>query len=85
MVVLVDKLLKTQIVDCSSVANWLFSADMAPDFTRYIYIHKPNHKYTCYVIKVIWGGGWIAIKAQNGLCISTIMLSIIVLDCQLII
>ncbi|XP_060574912.1 nuclear cap-binding protein subunit 1-like isoform X1 [Ruditapes philippinarum] len=34
MVVLTDKLLKTQIVECSSVANWLFSADMAPDFTR---------------------------------------------------
>ncbi|XP_077988727.1 nuclear cap-binding protein subunit 1-like isoform X2 [Glandiceps talaboti] len=33
--VLVDKMLRTQIVDCASVANWLFSKDMAKDFTRY--------------------------------------------------
>ncbi|XP_070542802.1 LOW QUALITY PROTEIN: nuclear cap-binding protein subunit 1-A-like [Ptychodera flava] len=33
--VLVDKMLRTQIVDCSSVANWLFSKDMSRDFTRY--------------------------------------------------
>ena len=32
--VLVDKMIRTQIVDCAAVANWIFSADMAHDFTR---------------------------------------------------
>ena len=36
MVVLVDKLLRTEVVDCSSVANWLFSFEMQHEFTRYI-------------------------------------------------
>lgn len=31
---LVDKYLKTQIVECSAVANWIFSKDMAPDFMK---------------------------------------------------
>ena len=34
MVVLVDKLLKTQIVECPSVANWLFSREMSTEFTK---------------------------------------------------
>jgi len=38
LVVLTDKLLKTQIVDPSAVANWLFSADMAPDFTKWVLV-----------------------------------------------
>ena len=32
--VVVDKMLKTQIVECCAVANWLFSRDMAQEFTR---------------------------------------------------
>jgi nuclear cap-binding protein subunit 1 len=28
IVVMVDKMLKTQIVECSSVANWIFSKEM---------------------------------------------------------
>ncbi|OWR49725.1 nuclear cap-binding protein subunit 1 [Danaus plexippus] len=32
--VLVDKMLKTQIVECSAVATWLFSKEMAPYFTH---------------------------------------------------
>ena len=34
MVVLVDKLLKTQIVECAAVANWLFSREMSSEFTK---------------------------------------------------
>ena len=36
MVVLVDKMLKTQIASCSAVANWLFSSQMSRDFTRLV-------------------------------------------------
>jgi len=32
--VLVDKMLKTKIVDCSSVANWAFSKEMSGEFTK---------------------------------------------------
>ena len=34
MVVLVDKMLKTQIVECAAVANWLFSREMVKEFTK---------------------------------------------------
>lgn len=34
--VLVDKMIRTQIVDCAAVANWLFSQDMAHEFTRWV-------------------------------------------------
>lgn len=34
LTVLIDKMLKTQIIECSSVANWIFSKDMIPEFTK---------------------------------------------------
>jgi hypothetical protein len=34
LVVLIDKLLKTQIVECAAVANWVFSKEMVPEFTK---------------------------------------------------
>ena len=34
LVVLIDKMLKTQIVECAAVANWVFSKDMVPEFSK---------------------------------------------------
>jgi MIF4G like. len=34
MCVLIDKMLKTQIIECSAVANWIFSKDMSGEFTK---------------------------------------------------
>ncbi len=34
LTILIDKLLKTQVVECAAVANWIFSGEMAHDFTR---------------------------------------------------
>ena len=34
LTIIIDKLLKTQVVECAAVANWLFSAEMSHDFTR---------------------------------------------------
>lgn len=42
LVVVVDKLLKTQIVGCSAVANWLFSPEMSHDFTSF-YVWEIMH------------------------------------------
>jgi len=35
MVVLVDKLVKTQIVECSAVANWIFSSEVGSELTNF--------------------------------------------------
>ncbi|XP_025412908.1 nuclear cap-binding protein subunit 1-like [Sipha flava] len=34
LTVLIDKMLKTQIIECSSVANWIFSKEMTSQFTK---------------------------------------------------
>lgn len=36
MVVLTDKFLKTGIIECSAIANWIFSKEMASEFTKYV-------------------------------------------------
>lgn len=35
IVVMVDKMLKTQIVECSSVANWIFSKEMNQELSSF--------------------------------------------------
>ncbi|CAK6965361.1 nuclear cap-binding protein subunit 1 [Scomber scombrus] len=53
--VLVDKLVRTQIVDCAAVANWLFSQDMAHEFTRlFIWeiLHSTIRKMNKHVQKI---------------------------------
>jgi len=37
-VILVDKLVKTQIVECQAVAKWVFSAEMASELTKYCFV-----------------------------------------------
>ncbi|KAM3866762.1 nuclear cap-binding protein subunit 1 [Diretmus argenteus] len=52
---LVDKMIRTQIVDCAAVANWLFSQDMAHEFTRfYIWeiLHSTIRKMNKHVQKI---------------------------------
>ncbi|XP_061746521.1 nuclear cap-binding protein subunit 1-like [Nerophis ophidion] len=53
--VLVDKMIRTQMVDCAAVANWLFSQDMAHEFTRlYIWeiLHSTIRKMNKHVQKI---------------------------------
>lgn len=53
--VLVDKMVRTQIVDCAAVANWLFSQDMSQDFTRYYMweiLHSTLRKMNKHVQKI---------------------------------
>lgn len=55
MVVLVDKMLKTQIVECSAVANWIFSKEMTGEFTKlYLWeiLHLTIRKMNKHVIKL---------------------------------
>ncbi|KAM8909273.1 nuclear cap-binding protein subunit 1 [Spinachia spinachia] len=53
--VLVDKMIRTQIVDCAAVANWLFSQDMAHEFTRLFVweiLHSTIRKMNKHVQKI---------------------------------
>lgn len=55
MVVIVDKLLKTQIVECSSVATWIFSKEMSSEFTKmYLWeiLHLTIKKMNKHVMKL---------------------------------
>lgn len=55
MVVIIDKLLKTQIVDCSAVATWIFSKEMTGEFTKmYLWeiLHLTIKKMNKHVIKL---------------------------------
>ena len=42
IVVITDKLLKTGIIECSAIANWIFSKEMASEFTK-LYIWEILH------------------------------------------
>lgn len=55
MLMLVDKMLKTQIVECSAVANWIFSKEMTGEFTKlYLWeiLHLTIRKMNKHVIKL---------------------------------
>lgn len=55
MAVIVDKLLKTQIVECSSVATWVFSKEMSSEFTKmYLWeiLHLTIKKMNKHVMKL---------------------------------
>uniref|UniRef100_A0A8D8XLX7 Nuclear cap-binding protein subunit 1 n=1 Tax=Cacopsylla melanoneura TaxID=428564 RepID=A0A8D8XLX7_9HEMI len=55
MAVLIDKMLKTQLLHCSSVANWIFSKEMQPEFTKlYVWeiLHLTIKKMSKYVNRV---------------------------------
>jgi len=55
MCVIVDKFLKTQIVDCSAVATWIFSKEMVGEFTKmYIWeiLHLTIKKMNKHVTKL---------------------------------
>ncbi|KAL5004537.1 hypothetical protein ScPMuIL_017993 [Solemya velum] len=55
IVVLVDKLLKTQIIECSAVANWLFSREMSSEFPKfYVWeiMHSTINKMNKHVSKL---------------------------------
>uniref|UniRef100_A0A182FS60 MIF4G-like type 2 domain-containing protein n=2 Tax=Anopheles albimanus TaxID=7167 RepID=A0A182FS60_ANOAL len=55
MVVIVDKLLKVQIVECSAVATWVFSKEMVGEFTKmYLWeiLHLTIKKMNQHVTKL---------------------------------
>ena len=56
LVVIADKMLRTQIVDCAAIAKWLFSPKMAPDFTRlYVWeiMHSTIRKMNNHINKLV--------------------------------
>ncbi|XP_006863200.1 PREDICTED: nuclear cap-binding protein subunit 1 isoform X1 [Chrysochloris asiatica] len=53
--VLVDKMIRTQIVDCAAVANWIFSPELSRDFTRLFVweiLHSTIRKMSKHVLKI---------------------------------
>lgn len=55
LVVIIDKLLKIQIIDCSAVATWIFSKDMTNEFSKmYLWeiLHLTIKKMNKHVIKL---------------------------------
>uniref|UniRef100_A0A287D7F1 Nuclear cap-binding protein subunit 1 n=1 Tax=Ictidomys tridecemlineatus TaxID=43179 RepID=A0A287D7F1_ICTTR len=53
--VLVDKMIRTQIVDCAAVANWIFSSELSRDFTRLFVweiLHSTIRKMNKHVVKI---------------------------------
>jgi len=49
-VVLVDKLVKTQIVECQAIAKWLFSAEMSSELTKYVQLMTNCYAYHSLLI-----------------------------------
>lgn len=55
LIVVVDKMLKTQIVECCAVANWIFSRAMSSEFTRsflWEILHLTIKKMNKHVIRL---------------------------------
>uniref|UniRef100_A0A2P2I8S7 Nuclear cap-binding protein subunit 1 n=3 Tax=Hirondellea gigas TaxID=1518452 RepID=A0A2P2I8S7_9CRUS len=55
MVVLIDKFLRTKVVQCATVANWIFSKEMTEDFTRsYVWeiLHSTIRKMSKHVARL---------------------------------
>ncbi|XP_054287102.1 nuclear cap-binding protein subunit 1 [Macrosteles quadrilineatus] len=55
MCVLIDKMLKTQILECSAVANWIFSKEMTAEFTKlYLWeiLHLTIRKMSAHVARL---------------------------------
>ncbi|KAF6327722.1 nuclear cap-binding protein subunit 1 isoform X1 [Rhinolophus sinicus] len=53
--VLVDKMIRTQIVNCAAVANWIFSSELSHDFTRLFVweiLHSTIRKMNKHVLKI---------------------------------